>query len=182
MTRRSLLRDSGAQGRDAWIAVALQVLSTDGLEGVRVELLARKLKITKGSFYHHFKDRDDLHAAMLEHWRQRLVVDVIEQLELIADPRERFREVMRVPYDVARLDRDIDLAVVLWARKDRRAAAALREADRMRTDFIARTLLACGIRPAEAAARAVLALAFLRAAPTLDEAGFAICERLLVNA
>lgn len=181
MRRRSLLRDVGAQGREAWIAAALNVLGAEGIEGVRVELLARRLKITKGSFYHHFKDRNDLYTAMLEHWRRRLVVDVIEQLERIADPHERFHRLMRVPYDVAPLDRDVDLAVMLWARRDKRAAAALQEADRMRTDFIIRALVACGVPSAEAAARGVLALTFLRAAPTLDEEGLAACERLLLS-
>lgn len=181
MIRRSLLRDVGAQGRDPWVSAALEVLSTQGVEGVRVELLARRLNITKGSFYHHFKDRDDLHAAMLQHWRRRLVVDVIEELERIADPHERFRELMRVSYDVARVDRDIDLAIMLWARQDRRAAAALEDADRMRTDFIGRTLIACGVPLREAVARAVLTLAFLRAAPALDEEQFTACEQLLIK-
>jgi AcrR family transcriptional regulator len=181
MIRRSLLRDVGAQGRDPWVSAALEVLSTQGVDGVRVELLARRLKITKGSFYHHFKDRDDLHAAMLQHWRRRLVVDVIEELERVADPHERFRELMRVSYDVARVDRDIDLAIMLWARQDRRAAAALEDADRMRTDFIGRTLIACGVPHREAVARAVLTLAFLRAAPALDEEQFTACERLLIK-
>jgi AcrR family transcriptional regulator len=181
MARRSLLRDVGSQGRNAWISAALEVLGAEGIHGVRVELVARKLKITKGSFYHHFTGRDDLYAAMLEHWRRRLVVDVIEQLERIGDPRERFRELMRFPYDVARADRDVELAVMLWARRDQRAAAALEEADRLRTEFISRALVACGVPPREASARAVLALAFLRAAPALDELEFAACERLILS-
>jgi AcrR family transcriptional regulator len=170
-----------AQGREAWISVALDVLASDGVDGVRVELLARRLKITKGSFYHHFRDRDDLYAAMLEHWRRRLVVAVIDQLERIEDPSARFRQLMRTPYDATRTDRELDLAVMLWARRDTRAAAALDEADRARTAFIARTLVACGVAPGAASARAVLALAFLRAAPTLDAVGFAECERLLLS-
>jgi AcrR family transcriptional regulator len=181
MARRPLLRDVGAQGRDAWICTALDVLSAEGIQGVRVEQLARRLKITKGSFYHHFKDRNDLHSAMLEYWRRRLVVDVIEQLEQIAEPRERLKRLIRLPSDVARVDRDIDLAVMLWARKDRRAATALAHADRLRIDFICRVLVSCGVPTRDAAVRAVLALAFLRGAPALDEAAFIACERLLTQ-
>lgn len=181
MAGRTSLRDAGTQGRDAWIEAALEVLGEEGIDGVRVELIARKLKITKGSFYHHFADRDDLHRAMLERWRQRLVVSVIDRLEAIGEPQERFHQLMHAPYELARADRDLDLAVMLWARRDARAAAALEAADRMRTDFIARALVACGVEAAEAPARAALALAFLRAAPALEPADFAVCERLLVS-
>jgi AcrR family transcriptional regulator len=181
MARRSLLRSSGAEGRDAWISAALDMLGAHGVDGVRVERLARRMKITKGSFYHHFKNRDDLYAAMLEHWRRRVVIEVIERLESIPDPRERLRQVMRIPYDVARADRDVELAVMLWARSDKRAAKALEEADRMRADFIGRALVACGAPAAEGHARAVLALAFLRAAPSMDDAELAACEKLLIR-
>jgi AcrR family transcriptional regulator len=181
MARKNPSKEIRAQGRDAWIAAALEVLAAQGIDGVRVELLARRLKITKGSFYHHFKNRDDLHAAMLEAWLRRLVLDVIAELERIADPRERFHQVMRVPYDVDRTDRAIDLAVLLWARRDPRAAAALEQGDRSRTAFIGRALEACGVPSAEAPARAALALEFLRAAPSLGDDGLAICERLLIS-
>jgi AcrR family transcriptional regulator len=182
MTRKPLFSEVGGQGRDAWIAAALAVLRIEGIDGVRIEVLARRLHITKGSFYHHFKDRDELYAAMLDQWRGRLTVDVIDEIERIVDPRERFRQVMHVPYDVDRADRDIDLAVMLWARRDPRAAEVLQDADRLRIEFIARTLAACGVAPGEATPRAVMALAFLRAAPPMDEAGLVACERLLLTA
>lgn len=181
MARRTSLREAGTQGRDAWIEAALDALGEEGIDGVRVELIARKLQITKGSFYHHFADRDDLHEAMLERWRQRLVVQVIEHLEAIGDPAERYHQLMHAPYELARADRDLDLAVMLWARRDARAAAALEAADRTRTEFIARALVACGVDAQEAPGRAALALAFLRAAPALAPADFAACERLLVS-
>ena len=177
----SQLGGAGALSREAWIAAALEVLGAEGVDAVRVEVLARKLGITKGSFYHHFGGRDDLRAAMLGEWRERLVVEVIDRLERISDPCERFSQLLRLPYEIARSDLDLDLAVALWARKDRNAARAMKAADRIRTEFISRTLVACGVAPGEAPARAVLVLAFLREAPRLDAADFAVCERLFTS-
>jgi AcrR family transcriptional regulator len=182
MARRVLLGEFGEQGREAWISAALEVLASEGVDAVRVELLARKLKITKGSFYHHFKDRDELHAAMLERWMQRLVVEWIAELDRTEDPRARFAQLMRLPYGLSATDRDIDLAVLLWARRDARAAAAFERAERLRKDVIARTLAECGVPRKDANARAVLALAFLREAPKLDDSDFGVCERLLLSA
>jgi AcrR family transcriptional regulator len=168
-------------GREAWISAAIGALSSNGVEGVRVELLARKLGITKGSFYHHFRDRDELHAAMLEHWRRHMVIEVMEDLERIADPRARFHRMMRLTLDDSRADLEVELAVRLWARRDARVQAALEEVDALRIDYVMGVVVACGVPAAEARARAVLVFAYLRATPDVDEAVLAQCERLLVG-
>jgi AcrR family transcriptional regulator len=72
-----------------WTEAALTALARDGLAGVAVEPLARRLGATKGSFYWHFADRAELVAATLELWERRATTDTIERIEAIADPRER---------------------------------------------------------------------------------------------
>ena len=44
-------------GRDMWIEAGLKEIGRAGVEGVRVEVLAGRLGITKGGFYRRFKDR-----------------------------------------------------------------------------------------------------------------------------
>jgi len=175
------VRQGKTLGREAWIRAALETLSSEGVGGVRVELLARRLGITKGSFYHHFKDRDDLHTAMLAHWRQHMVIEVISDLEKITDPRERFRRLMRLPSDDGRADLEVEFAVGLWARSDRRVQAALQEVDTLRLDYLRRVIAACGVPSAKTLARAVLTLAFLRAGLRIDRAILAQCEALLTS-
>ena len=48
--------------RRAWVEAALAALAEGGAAAVKVERLAAKLKVTKGSFYWHFRDRDELLA------------------------------------------------------------------------------------------------------------------------
>ena len=66
------LRPSPLQPGD-WIQAAFSQLSSHGIETVRVEILARNLGATKGSFYWHFKDREDLLARMLLVWEDEEV-------------------------------------------------------------------------------------------------------------
>src|ERR1700739_4772478 len=54
--------------RADWIRAAFARLALDGIDAVRVEVLARDLHVSKGSFYWHFRDRDELAGAMLEQW------------------------------------------------------------------------------------------------------------------
>ncbi len=70
-------------------------LAESGLGAVAVESLARRLGVTKGSFYWHFATREALIKAALERWEQSDEEIVMAQVEPIADPRERLRELFR---------------------------------------------------------------------------------------
>lgn len=78
-----------------WERAALDVLAESGLAAVAVESLARRLGVTKGSFYWHFPTREALIQAALERWERSDEHDVLGQIERVADPRERLRELIR---------------------------------------------------------------------------------------
>jgi AcrR family transcriptional regulator len=59
--------------RDDWIDAAWDILGEAGVEGIRIEQLARKLSVTKGSFYWHFKNRQGLVDAMIERWLGKVI-------------------------------------------------------------------------------------------------------------
>lgn len=79
-----------------WAQAALDLISEQGVAAMAIEPLARRLGVTKGSFYWHFSSRDALLRAALERW------EVIEQealygtLERIPDPCERMRALFKM--------------------------------------------------------------------------------------
>ncbi len=75
-----------------WAQAALDLMAEQGLAAVGVEPLARRLGVTKGSFYWHFPSREALLTAALEHWESVEQETVFGQLEAISDPRERLRK------------------------------------------------------------------------------------------
>ena len=77
-----------------WTRAALEAMTEGGVGSVAVEPLAVRLGATKGSFYHHFHNRDALIVAALEEWERSQTEVVIERLGLLPDPRERLRAVM----------------------------------------------------------------------------------------
>ena len=81
-----------------WIAAAMQAIVEKGVAAVAVESLAVRLGTTKGSFYHHFPNRDALIVAALEDWERSQTEAVIERLELILDPGERLRAVLAAAF------------------------------------------------------------------------------------
>ncbi|KAA0594989.1 TetR/AcrR family transcriptional repressor of nem operon [Azospirillum lipoferum] len=47
---------------------ALKVVRTKGYTATRIEDLCAEAGVTKGSFFHHFKSKDDLMLAAVAHW------------------------------------------------------------------------------------------------------------------
>jgi AcrR family transcriptional regulator len=83
---------------DDWIAAAMEAIAEGGVAEVAVERLAVRLGTTKGSFYHHFPNRDALIVAALEDWERSQTEAVIERLDLIPDPGERLRAVLAAAF------------------------------------------------------------------------------------
>nr|WP_240623908.1 TetR/AcrR family transcriptional regulator [Ahniella affigens] len=75
-----------------WQQAALDVIAEQGLAAVAVEPLAKRLGVTKGSFYWHFPSREALIKASLEKWEASDQQRVFDPLEHIADPGDRLRE------------------------------------------------------------------------------------------
>ncbi len=141
---------------DAWVQAAFGILEHGSIENVRVEPLAKDLGVTKGSFYWHFKDRDELLKAILDAWREWAVSVLIERLERRSDdPQETIREVLElssVPKG-ARRDQLIELAIRGWARRDRQAARVIAEVDNQRIHFSTRLFERMGLDEESARAR-----------------------------
>lgn len=80
---------------DSWADAALDLIAEQGVAGLAVEPLARRLGVTKGSFYWHFQTRDALLEAALKRWETRDIEGLIREADRIADPRERLVELFR---------------------------------------------------------------------------------------
>jgi AcrR family transcriptional regulator len=80
---------------DSWADAALDLIAEQGVAGLAVESLARRLGVTKGSFYWHFQTRDALLEAALKRWETRDIEGLIREADRIADPRERLVDLFR---------------------------------------------------------------------------------------
>ena len=86
---------------DDWARGALDLIAEEGVAAVAVEPLARRLGVTKGSFYWHFPSRDALLAAALERWESVELDEIFNRADAVEDPRLRLRELFqRVAHEV----------------------------------------------------------------------------------
>jgi AcrR family transcriptional regulator len=159
--------------REDWAAAALDALSSGGLAAVAVEPMAARLGATKGSFYWHFRSRDELIDAALQLWRHASTTSVIDSVQATAAPAEvRLRQLItQVFAPQARTGADL----ALLADADHPLVApALADVTKQRLDYVTTLFRQLGFPEERARRRALLAysaylgqLQLLRSAPHL---------------
>ena len=121
--------------RRNWLDTALELLHNDGINSVTVEALAKQLGITRGSFYHHFKDRKDLSNEMLEYWKRKWTVEIRDTVAALG--LDGIQSLVALGNLIKHREAaGYDVAVRAWAVHDEHAKEVVREADKTRLDFI----------------------------------------------
>ena len=139
-----------------WEDGALELIAEQGVAALAVEPLARKLNVTKGSFYWHFTTREALLRAALQRWESQ-VDEGLEQIESIADPRDRLRELFRRTGREAKTH--VIYSALLRALDQPSVQPVMERVSQRRLDFLSRAYREVGMAPANALHRAHLTYA-----------------------
>lgn len=152
--------------RQDWIDAAIRELVSSGIGGVSVEKLATQLGITRGSFYHHFSDRESLLQAMLSYWAQRWTYEVRERIAALGlDPATTLLALSRAIREYGASYYDAPFRA--WALHDPLARKMVRKVDQARLQFIQSQFEALGFTGLDAENRARLFLYYEAAAPAM---------------
>jgi AcrR family transcriptional regulator len=137
----------------AWIDFALATLARGGVEALKADVLARKLGVSRGSFYWHFSDLAAFHAKVIERWRETTTETIIADLEHYGSAEQRLDALLRRAFGH---NAELEVHMRTWAETNAAAARALSEVDHRRREYIERMLVEAGIAPPRAATRAQL--------------------------
>jgi AcrR family transcriptional regulator len=151
--------------RADWITAAIEVMVDSSVEQVRVERLAVALKVSKGSFYWHFRTREELLKEVLEQWAEQATFGIQQRLDQ-EEPRadQRLLLYLQLPFRSAAAVRaaDLELAILGWARRSPQAMRAVARVDRERVTHLAQIFLEMGLGEEEARRRAHQTYACIR--------------------
>lgn len=144
-----------SQDRDTWLTEALELMRERGIDHVKVEPLAARLGVTKGSFYWHFKNREDLLRSLPEFWARRHTDPVLAQVAATeGGPIEKMRAILQF---LAHEDPDrYDNAMRAWAQFDADVSRAVAEVDDRRMETARVLFEEAGLSAEDAAFRARL--------------------------
>lgn len=146
-----------------WIDAAAKMLVDNGIDAVRVDVLAKIMGVTRGSFYWHFKDREDLIQRLLMAWRAEATEQLIERFESRRTPPAKLvEELLNLPLRgrSAQQVASTELAIRAWARRDETARRVVDEVDAQRLSYMAQCFSSMGCSIAEARNKAFTLYAY----------------------
>ena len=135
-----------------WLEAGQTLLRQGGLKALKLRPLAEELRVSTGSFYHHFSDFDAYQGALAAYWAGPQVQDLIEAIgRAEAEPVGRIRLLAQL---VRRrgLSR-LSIAMRAWAESDPRARTAVERHDALMLGFVTDCLHAAGFTRSDAAVR-----------------------------
>ncbi len=139
-------------GPHDWVVEALETLRREGVVGVSVENIARSMGVTKGSFYHHFKDKEEFIDWLLEYWETELTDKIDAHLShLHGKPAERLLALLE--FIAEHETNRYDASMRAWALHDERVARVVRRVDRKRLAYVRNLFLKLGFPPDQARMR-----------------------------
>jgi AcrR family transcriptional regulator len=154
---------TGTSKGEVWIEAGFAEIARTGVDGVRVEVLAKNLGVTKGGFYRRFRDRAALLDGMLQSWSKGRIAAIEAQTSLDGTTaRERLRALIRLYSE--RMNTEamaVELAIRQWARSDDNAAAAVAGVDAARLKNVGQLYRATGLSSERADAQAFLFYCFI---------------------
>jgi len=147
-----------------YLAVGLDLLAEGGVSAVTIAALCERLRVTKGSFYHHFDGVPAFHLALLAAWEDS-TYRAIETARAVADPHQRLSVLKQL---AVAAHHEAESAIRAWGRSYEPAAAVVRRVDDAREANLAESFRAVGIPATRARHLARIGLATLIGTQSLE--------------
>jgi AcrR family transcriptional regulator len=140
---------------DLWLDAAYENLLEGGVDAVRILPLAKKLNVSRTSFYWYFKDREELLAGLLGRWKSKNTGHWIERTEAYAETiNEAVLNVTDCWFDDSIFDSRYEAAMRSWAQQAPEIAKETAEDDERRVAALIAMFARFGYEPEEADVRA----------------------------
>ncbi len=150
------LSDSGWRGsHEGWLEAAYEALLESGVDSVKILPLAKKLSLSRTSFYWFFKDREELLGALIALWRNKNTGNIVKQSEAYAESlAEATLNVFDCWLDRTLFDSPFEFAIRSWALQSADILAEVQRADQIRLDALTRMFVRFGMKEISADVRA----------------------------
>jgi AcrR family transcriptional regulator len=124
-------QDAGWRGSvDGWLDAAYDALKESGVDAVRVMPLAKRLNLSRTSFYWFYEDREQLLAALLARWRDKNTGGLLGQCDSYAESIcEAILNVFECWLNPELFDSQFEFAVRSWALQSAEVTAEIAQAD-----------------------------------------------------
>lgn len=120
--------------RENWLDLGLSQLAQHGAEALKLDAICKTAGVTKGSFYHHFEDHGGFLAQLTEEWVRRQTSALIDEIPDGLSASEMAQQLTEL---VLKTDYRLELGIRELSRRHKDLAKIVRDADKMRQDYVA---------------------------------------------
>ncbi len=133
-----------------WLLAGFEIVTAEGRDGLKLEALCSRMGVTRGSFYHHFRDLADYRTQLLELYRREGTLRIIEVVDQEATPRGRLERLLGMIVDLSSEDWNAEPAIRAWALQDAEVRDVQKAIDARRVEYVEQLLAQMGAEPARA--------------------------------
>ncbi|WP_292532315.1 TetR/AcrR family transcriptional regulator [Methylocystis sp.] len=120
--------------KEDWLTLGAKLLAEEGSAALTIDRLTAVAQRTRGSFYHHFEDRDAFLRAMMERWRAQVIDEAGKRYEQAQSANELRRLMREQPMA---LDHRFERALRRFAASEPIVRQAVSEVDAKRIEGLA---------------------------------------------
>ncbi|MET0746900.1 MAG: TetR/AcrR family transcriptional regulator [Rhizobium sp.] len=148
--------DTGWRGsQEGWLEAAYDCLLDSGIDSVKIQPLAKRLNLSRTSFYWFFKDREELLGALLTRWREKNTGSIVKQSLAYAESlSEAMFNVFDCWLNTDLFDSQFEFAVRSWALQSPEILDEVRKADQARIEALTTMYMRFGLEEGSADVRA----------------------------
>lgn len=139
---------------DAWLDAAFELLLESGVDSVKILPLAKRLNLSRTSFYWFFKDRQALLDALIGRWREKNTQNLVRQTEAYAESIvEAVLNVFDCWLNSELFDATLEFAMRSWALQSNSVEQEVSRADEARISALTQMFVRYGFDPLAANVR-----------------------------
>ena len=116
-----------------WFEKGLELLASDGFQKITIDNMCTILKVTKGSFYHHFINTEGYVEALMKYWMEKNTVDFISSTEAITDINEKHDRLNEL---VSSASQKAEQVIRAWSFSNETVRQYVQQVDDMRMKYL----------------------------------------------
>ena len=144
--------------KEKWLQTGLDILNKTSYTDIKIEYLCKRLKVTKGSFYHHFKNVNDYYGKLFEYLFNNERIDLNQFIEDIPTPKGRLNYINQ--QIIKNISKE-KVSIRAWGSHNKEVKQQLDEVDVTRIEYFNKLYLDIGLDPKKASIMAKLNFALL---------------------
>lgn len=146
--------------KDHWIKLGYKLFSEQGISGIVVEAMAKKLNVNKSSFYWHFKTKEEFVNAIINFWITTETEQIIAQTEAVKSASGKFERFLEITF---KSEPYLEFIFFLkrYAKKNKKIQKIIDDIDFKRLSYASNLFQEVGYSKAEATVRASIFYKYL---------------------